>query len=316
MSRKLLFIRSTRPPPFDKIRCSIMAVKKDYNALIAELKKNIDKVEINLEKARQAETKTAEKQVEVALKAFERSNKKLTTLKQKAPVVSAKKTPAQVARLQKWKTSVAEQRQTTSLLKIDLNSAKSALADLKKREKERQTIEKERAAAIKSTLETRKTKKTPKKNSPKPKTIQSKLVATKAATKPTEKKPVKRKATSAKTTASTKKIAVAPSAKITPKAPSIPTPKAPSIPTPKAPSIPTPKITSIPTPERLETPIAQKEKNQETTHTPIQVDLIGMNPEFVSIAKPETPLKETFPEKIDGTESTEKESTEKESTAE
>ena len=262
-----------------------MAVKKDYNAIITELKKNIDTVEINLEKARQAERKTAEKRVEAALKAFERSNKKLTVLTQKAPIVSAKKTPAQIARLQKWKASVTEQRQTTSLLKIDLNSAKSALADLKKREKELQTIEKERAAVIKSTLATRKTKKTPNKSTPKPKTIQSKLVATKTATKPAEKKPAKQKTTNVKTTINTQKMTVAPKAKTTP------------------------KVTSIPAPELSETPIDQKEEIQETIHTPIQVDLIGMNPEFASITEPETSLKETLPEKIDGTESTEKEST-------
>lgn len=266
-----------------------MAVKKDHNALIAELEKNIDTVKINLEKARQAEKTAAEKMVERTFKAFEKSNKKLITLKQKAPAVSAKKTPAQIARMQKWKDNVAEQRQVTASLKIDLNTAKSALADIKKREKERQALEKERAAIIKNILETPKTKKRPSKNTPKAKTIQKTVATTKTATKPTEKKPVKQKATITKTT----KTAVTPKAKTIPK--------------------------TTPIPKTVETPVDQKEETEEIIQTPVQADLIGMSPEFVSMTEPEVEveaeasLEEILPTKTDDTE---QENIEKNSTAE
>lgn len=277
-----------------------MAVKKNHDALITELEKNIDTVKINLEKARLAEKTAAEKMVEKTFKAFEKANKKLITLKQKAPAVSAKKTPAQIARVQKWKDNVAEQKQVTSSLKIDLTTAKSTLANIIKKEKERQALEKEHAAIIKNILKAPKTKKRPSKNTPKTKTTQKTVATTKTtttqtataktATKPTEKKPVKRKAPAAKAT----KATVTPKVKAMPK--------------------------TAPIPKPIEAAVDQKEESKETTQTPIQADLIGMNPEFVSMVEPPKTalLEETLPAEAGTTEqeNIEQEEAEKNSTVE
>lgn len=159
-----------------------MATKIHPSVLIKDLEKKITSVELALEKARNKQRVEAEKAVSSAQKILDRGLKKLENLLNKAPKLPAtKKTPAQVERQNKWKANVADLKQEIAQLKTSQQALKEVVTNIKKNDKTRALIEKEKSLAIKQLTKLKKTtpikKTTPVKTSATQKTTTAKKPA-------------------------------------------------------------------------------------------------------------------------------------------